>query len=408
MKTVLFVDDDQNVLSGLERMLHRLRSSWEVQYANGGAEALELIDTCPGIDVVVTDLHMPGMHGAEFLRQVSERDAQIIRIVLSGNLNPEDLTEAANVAHQILAKPCDPDHLRDVLSRACTLRERMENSPVKQSLMQMGTLPSVPVLYWRIMDEINSQKPSIERVAEIIAKDPGMTAKVLKIANTSTTPENRISDIIYATHALGLENLRSFVLVAELFENVSNDQLTKTFDVDALWQHGLTVGEYAKKIAEFEGADRKIIEASYTSGLLHDIGLLILGSKLPEQFEEVLKYAREHGSTLIQAERKVLKVTHAEVGAYLLDLWGLSDSIVKAISHHFFPSGDEEELYSFEDDDEFSALTAVHAANFFCEEQERTTDEYGKAELDMFYLESLGLGERVTYWWDLCKEEELV
>lgn len=405
MNGLLLVDDDKNVLSGLKRMLHQVRSSWDLNYANGGQQALDLLHGGLQVDVVVTDLHMPGMHGVEMLKQISQVDPEIIRIVLSGNLNADDLADAAGIAHQIVSKPCDPDHFRSVLARAFTLRRRMEHSPVKLSLMQMGTLPSVPVLYWRIMDEINSPTPSIARVAEIVSKDPGMTAKVLKVANTSTNPLNRVTDIVYATHMIGIENLKSFVLAAELFEKVSGDAVSDQFDIDALWQHGLTVGEYSKRIAEFEGADKQVIDASYTAGLLHDIGLLILATKLPKDFEAVLDCARRSGSTLYQAERKTLGVTHAEIGAYLLDLWGLHDNVVKAISHHFFPSGDEHDIYSFKEDDAFSPLTAVHSANYFCEEAEGTDDEYGKAELDMVYLESLGLGERVPMWWDLCKED---
>ncbi len=402
MKRVLFVDDEENLLNGLKHMLHRMRSSWHMSFVTGGEQALSLMDDEPEYDVVVSDLHMPGMHGAEFLKHVCEKFPEVIRIVLSGNLGAESLTEAAGVAHQILAKPCDPDHLRNILARAFTLCERMENSTVKTTLMRMGTLPSVPVLYWRIMEEISSAEPSVEKVAQIISKDPGMTAKVLKLVNSHTSPKDRVSNIMYATHMLGLENLKSFVLVAELFENVQQEELSESFDVDALWQHGLTVGECARSIAEFETTDRRIIDDSYTAGLLHDIGLLILASKLPDEFDEVLQEARNNGITLIQAEKNVLGVTHAEVGAYLLDLWGLADDIVKGISHHFFPSGDPDEMYTLEEEENFTALTAVHAANYFCEE-ETATDEYGKAELDMVYLQGLELDGNVSHWWDLCK-----
>ena len=113
-------------------------------------------------------------------------------------------------------------------------------------------------------------------------------------------------------------------------------------------------------------------------------------------------HARDQGITLIQAEKKVLGATHAEIGAYLLDLWGLADDIVKSISHHFFPSGDPDEMYTVEEEENFTPLTAVHVANYFCEE-EATTEEYGKAELDMIYLEGLELDDRVGHWWDLCR-----
>ena len=405
MNRVLFVDDEQNLLSGLKHMLHPMRSSWGMGFALGGNEALQMMRDEEPFDVVVSDLHMPGMQGTELLGRISEAYPEAIRIVLSAKLNANTLSEAASVAHQILAKPCDPDNLRNIISRAFTLRERMETSPVKDMLMRMGSLPSVPVLYWQIRAEIESPEPSLERVAQIISKDPGMTAKVLKLANCDTSKNDRVSNVMYATHMLGLENLKSFVLVAEMFDNIKEGEIAESFDVDALWHHGLLVGQCARKIANAEVESGRTIDDSYTAGLLHDIGLLILASKLPNEFNEALRYAEESKVTLIQAERKVLGATHAEVGAYLLDLWGLADEIVIGISHHFFPSGEPDDLYAVEDAEGFAPLMAVHAANYFVEEDEASSDELGRAELDMVYLESHGFGDHVSRWWDLCREE---
>lgn len=213
MKHILFVDDERNILSPLEHMLHRMRSTWDMDFACGAREAFELIDAGKEYEIVVSDLQMPGMDGTEFLRRISERFPEAIRIVLSGNLNSETLNPAAKVSHQVLAKPCDPDHLRNILLRACTLRERMEGSKIKTVLMRMGTLPSVPVLYWQIMNEVNLPNPSIERVAQLISLDPGMSAKVLKLANTHSGPKStHISNIMYAAHTLGIENLKTLSL----------------------------------------------------------------------------------------------------------------------------------------------------------------------------------------------------
>lgn len=171
-----------------------------------------------------------------------------------------------------------------------------------------------------------------------------------------------------------------------------------------LWQHGLTVGQYARLITDEETTDSRVRDEAYTSGLLHDIGLLILASKLPKEFMSALEYAAERKVSLFEAEKEVLGVTHSEIGAYLLDLWGLPDEVIKAISHHVFPSGYADEMYTFEKDRDFAPLTAVHAANYFAEEAESADSEIGKAELDMVYLESLGLESHVSDWWDLCKE----
>lgn len=406
MKRVLFVDDEENVLQGLKVMLYPMRSSWNMEFAQGGDAALELLEKGPEYDIVVTDIHMPGLHGVELLKILIERSPETVRFVLSGNLNSDTLVEAASVAHQVIAKPCDPDHLRAVIARAFTLRERLADSSIKKALLGLGTLPSVPVLYWEIVNEVNSPEPSIDRVAKIISKDPGMSAKVIQLVNAHTGPKNRLASIAHAAKSLGLDQIKNFVLMAEIYSGVDQSQIANGFSVDQLWKHGLEVGGYAKRVADFETEDRKMIDDSYTAGLLHDIGLLILASKMPDEFEEVFEYANECGVTLFEAEREKLGATHAEFGAYLLDLWGLPDPVVKAICLHYFPSGSPEELYEFNPKEGFSPLTAVHIANYFSEEQDLTESDYGRAELDMVYLERAGLGDRPDVWWDICNQDE--
>jgi DNA-binding NtrC family response regulator len=110
MPRLLFVDDDPRLLRGIQRALSFKRDEWEMFFANGGREGLALIERIT-IDVVVSDLRMPGMNGVEFLTQVKLRYPQIARLVLSGE-SDESLTAASRrVAQQYLFKPCDPDLL---------------------------------------------------------------------------------------------------------------------------------------------------------------------------------------------------------------------------------------------------------------------------------------------------------
>src|SRR6188768_1707511 len=111
LENVLFVDDDLNVLSGLKRMLRSLRHEWAMEFVNSGDAALAFMAEHP-IDVVVSDMRMPGMDGAELLREVSARHPGVIRIVLSGESNQESLMKVAGIAHQYLSKPCDTDTLK--------------------------------------------------------------------------------------------------------------------------------------------------------------------------------------------------------------------------------------------------------------------------------------------------------
>jgi HD-like signal output (HDOD) protein len=403
-KRILFVDDEENVLHGLKLMLHAMRGYWDMQFAQSGADAIALLDPDNPFEIIVCDMHMQGMDGEELLKRMMEVSPQTVRFILSGNLDTNTLIKASSVAHQVLAKPCDPHHLRSVLTRAMSLRDQLGESSLRTALLEMGTLPSVPVIYWEIMNEINAPEPSIERVGKIIEKDPGMSAKVLQIVNVHSGPGQRITSISEAASALGLENIKTFVLVAEMFSQAEDAVAPEGFDLDQLWRHGLQVGEYAQAIAQVEVEDQKVIDDSYTAGLLHDVGLLILASKLPEEFSAAYNLAKEKKISLQQAEKDLYGATHAEVGGYLLDLWGLPEPVVEAISYHYFPSAKPAGGYEMSSEVAFSPITAVHIANYFCEDEDSSNVEYAIASVDSTHLVELGMSDRISSWWDVCAQ----
>jgi DNA-binding NtrC family response regulator len=108
---VLFVDDEANVLSGLKRMLRSLRHEWTMEFVDGGEAALAYMSEHP-IDVIVSDMRMPGMDGATLLKEVATRHPGAVRIALSGQSDQETLMKVAGIAHQYLSKPCDTDTLK--------------------------------------------------------------------------------------------------------------------------------------------------------------------------------------------------------------------------------------------------------------------------------------------------------
>src|SRR5262249_55795436 len=116
-KKLLFVDDERNVLEGLHRMLHGLRGEWEMQFALSGQQALALMAK-QDFDVIVSDLLMPGMSGAQLLQEVMTRHPDTIRVVLSGHVDDQLSMRALGVTHQYLSKPCTPELLKSTVVRA--------------------------------------------------------------------------------------------------------------------------------------------------------------------------------------------------------------------------------------------------------------------------------------------------
>lgn len=391
MKRVLFVDDDPLVLTGLQRMLRTLRHEWEMEFVDGGPSALARMAEKP-FDVIVSDMRMPGMDGAELLSRVAERHPKTVRIVLSGHADKDLILKCVGSTHQFLSKPCDPESLKSTVQRACSMENSVENERLKQLVAQMGRLPSLPAIYIEIVEKLNDPECSIEDVGAIVGKDLGMTAQFLKLVNSAFFGLSQpITSPFEAALYLGLETIKSLVLSIHAFSQFE-DLKGCGFNLDALMLHSMNTAARAKQIAQLEDASQKVCDECFVAGMLHDTGKLVLAVNYPKEFERVMQRIREGNVSAWAAEKEIFGADHASVGGYLLGLWGLPVPVVEAIALHHSPRAATVL--------EFSPLTAVHAANAI--ERERSGGIAGviEGELDLAYLQTLGLTPRVAAWRD--------
>lgn len=389
-KRILFVDDEPNILQGIRRMLHKKRKEWHILFASSGAEALDILSTSE-CDVVVTDMKMPQMDGAEFLNRVRERHPKISRIVLSGQSDPEMLLRSVKSAQQYLSKPCDSDQLLAVIKRALCLKSKLGDKNLLAAVSSIDTLPSVPALYHEIVTLSHSDKSTINQIGEVIAKDMAMSAKILQLVNSAFfgMPQH-VSQPSQAVNLLGLDTVKALVLTINVFDEFKSEYVD-TKQMDKLFSHSLTVANAAKSFAWKEGADKEFIDFTYLAGLLHDVGKLIIWCKFPAQYAILNTRMAENDSqsSLYEIERQMLGATHAELGAYLMGLWGMNNAIVEALADHHQPSRSN--------NPSFAPLTAVYAANYFVHELS-TESQTPLPPLDREYITGLGLWERTEDW----------
>jgi len=390
MKSILFVDDEPNVLDGLRRMLRPMRAEWDMSFARSGHEALEVL-AAKRFDVIVSDMRMPGMDGAELLTEVRRRYPNVVRIALSGHSQKEMILRSVGPTHQYLAKPCDAQTLKDTITRACALRDLLADEALQGLVSQLTTLPSLPDLYIEIVEELQREDASIQKVGRIISKDVGMTAKVLQLVNSAFFGLRRhVSDPSQAVCLLGLETIKALVLSIHVFSKLEQANVAG-FSLQRLWEHSMVTGTLAKRIAAEQDSDEKTADHALMAGLLHDAGKLVLAANLPEQYGKVLALAEMKAVSQGEAEKEVFGTTHAEVGAYLLGLWGLPGPIVEAIAFHHRPT---ESLAN-----SFAPLTAVHVANAL----EHAQQNDGQADrLDGEYLSVVGLADQLPAWREMA------
>ena len=384
MKRILFVEDSDLLREMYAVMLGRERDSWEVKTAADGRSALELMQQRP-FDVVASDMRMPGMDGIELLNEVSRLYPQTSRLIISGVSDQAEAADTLGSTHQFILKPVEVKTLRAALVRISGLDAYLKDEKLKALAARLRVLPSFPSLYLEIMRAIETPDAPLQNLDGLILKDPGLTAKILQIANSAAFGmPGKIQDPFRAIQRLGLNTIRSLALSSHVFGSFAPSQM-KNFSADALWAHLMKSGEIARAIMQAEHADPDDIEAAFTAGMLHDMGKLMLADSLPREFQNALTHASTRQVPFHEVETEVFGATHAGIAAYLLGLWGLPASIVEAVAFHHTPQKSTHL--------EFSPLTAVHVANALAHEAA------GKpSSLNRDYLARIGVIDRLDLW----------
>jgi len=429
MRKILFVNNDPVATQKLKKMLSTMCPDWEIEVAVSGAEVLNLMSKSP-FDVLVSDLRIQGMDWIELFKTVSERHPETVRIIHSES---SDLRSTV-IIHQFLKKPCSAETMKNTILRTYKLQELLRNKILRKTVAGIKNLPSLPQVYNSIVAEMQSPEASLKKVGHLISQDISMSAKILQLVNSAffALPQ-KITDPQQASVFIGLETLKSLVLSIHVFSSLAKDAELYGFLPVKMWQHSLRTGKLAGDIARSENADRIVVDEARISGMLHDIGKLIILMEMPKQFIDVMNLVDTTGCCSTEAEYSILDTSHAEMGAYLLGLWGLPGSVVESVAFHHKPSkliepmsimspettkNDSEKQESKDVNLEkqpsekhstsFTALTAVHIANALTMQEDCSSDTTYFPYVDMSYLKTLGLTDKLPEWVELYEKTKQV
>lgn len=356
---VMFVDDEIRVLSGIERALLVEDIEWEYRFANSGKQALTMLEEKPA-DVVVSDMRMPFMDGAELLSQVRHHWPGTIRIILSGYSAPDATTRMLAVAHRFISKPCDSTTLIATINNILLLRDRLQAPAMIDIVGHTSYLPAAPDVFIEVSRLITQVDGDTRQITKLLSSDPALSAKILQLANSSYfTRGGRITDIGNAISHLGLEQVKLLVLASQIFAEAKTDRY-----VAQLQQRALLASTLAAQISDHQGG-------AQTAALLANIARLI-----PEMREPNNALALTHNTIAV----------HAAVSAYLMALWGLPMDIVEAVAYHVQPS--------LATDKTFNVVGAVHVGVALT----------NNTPLDLGYLEQTGMLNQQTLWQDMLTQ----
>ena len=389
-KRVLLVDDELEELDGFKALLEGDEGRWDVVQVGGGREALDAI-ACSSFDVVVSDLALQGFDGVELLQAVKRARPTAARIVLSDESSADrmGMVRALSAAHQVVAKPCDVALLKDVVERTCNLQELVASDAVRSVVGKVSALPAIPRTYWELSESLSRPNAGLGALAEIVSRDPLMSARVLQIVNSAYFGlERRISSIREAVTFLGVDALKGLALTAHVF---SGGSASLARSLERLQRGSMAVARLAKGFVD--DPDRS--EETFSAAIVHDVGRIVLRMSMPEQMTALEKSPLRGRRPMHTLEREALGVTHAEVGAYLLGVWGLPMDLVEVVAYHHEPSRASPELAR--------VVGAVHAADALVDAVlEGSSPE---VELDKEFLGSVGMLDRMPRWRALAATE---
>ncbi len=383
---VLFVDDDQRALTRLQSLTAEKHNEWEMLFCAGAQEALDEMAARGAYDIVVSDLRMPNIDGAAFLSLVQERFPESIRIVASDFRDLPLALRSVPVAHQFLAAPLEIGVLNEAIARSRDLQHRL-NSPALRGLLQnIETLPSPPLSVLELNQILARPDASLDDVARVIEADTAMTAKLLQLVNSAFFGLNRrVSNAQHAVSYLGLATVRNLLSAVELVRAFTPPSPELITSIEGMHTHSLAVAEMARSLM----SHRHQVHDAFAAGMMHDIGLLAVLSCLPNEFIALREEVTSSGRSVVECELDVLGAPHAQLGAYLLTLWGLPYSLVEAVAR----SHDAESL----PDRTLSPTHAVYVAEQVTNVlAANNTSWEGGVVPSHDYLAELGLDEFVT------------
>jgi HD-like signal output (HDOD) protein len=274
-------------------------------------------------------------------------------MMLSGFSDRNAIVRALPVAHQFFNKPCDLSELAAAIDRACDLRAMFDAEGLRAVIGKLGVLPSAPGVYHELAVLLGRADAAVDEVAAVVERDVALCARVLQVASSSYFDAGRtVRSLAEAVQCLGIELLGGLALASHAL-GVAGDRLPPELSLAELQRHSLVVARAGRDLA----ASPEAAGDAFLAGLVHDIGEIIIAMALPEAHTAIAAQLRESGATRSAIERRLLGTSHAEIGAYLLGLWGLPLAIIDAVAHH------HDEPPAATPTPVLAALRAAHAAS---------------------------------------------
>jgi HD-like signal output (HDOD) protein len=386
-KRILFIDDEPALLESLTRVMRPLKSEWDVQVESSPRAALERLEK-ETFDVVVTDMRLPVLDGVPVVSQVIERSKDSIRVMLS---TPAENDGPERQRVQFFARAGELDNLKETIERIGRMRDRMHDENMRALIGEIDGLPAVPAVCHELNRTLKGDF-SMRDVATVVEKDPALVAKILQLVNSPFFGLGRkLTHVHDAVAYLGTSMLKNLVTSITLWRTLEGVRPAAIGQLQRVHTRCQQVAGLSRRMM---GKDRVRGEEAFVSGLLHDIGVTLLIAYLPERYDRIAAEMLKAELSFNEVERSLYSVDHAEIGAHLLDAWGLPFPVLEAVAfHHSAPNLHHTRL---------EPADAVYIAQALLDARARGQDI--EECIDTPYAQQLGIVDQLGEWAEWLKE----
>jgi HD-like signal output (HDOD) protein/ActR/RegA family two-component response regulator len=319
---VLFVDDEPSILDGLRRSLRGKRAEWEMSFAPGGQPALDLLAET-NYDVIVSDMRMPGIDGAELLTRVGVKYPEVARVVLSGHTEPEAAIRVAIVGHRFLSKPTETETLTGVVDQLIMKTSPSHGYMARRIAGAVRALPTPPAHVAELKAALADRTGDATRLARAVSFDTGLTAKLLQLSNSALfggRPRN--AGIAAMVSVMGVPTIQALVAATDEHWSPPTWEPGVESYLRQTWRHSVATACLAESVAS--PAHRPYAHAA---ALLQDVGALAA----------LAGVACEVRHDVDLSQRTCAGVPFHDVGVELMHLWGLPAPVITAVAERDAP-----------------------------------------------------------------------
>ena len=326
-KSILFVDDDTNLLSGLKRLLRSLHEDWDLHFISDPEQAV--IDIGQGhYDVIITDMRMPKVDGSQVVQAAKLSSPESVRIVLTGQAEFDCLLNTMGKAHRFLSKPCDSELLKQVILGTRSYANLLEESELRPIILNVEQLPCSTKQFDQLSSLCESPEVKIEQICALATQDLSLAANLVRFSSSALCgPKQLAATGDQAARHLGLEAVKKLsrrgVLCATFVDPVFETYLRRL------------TSAANERLAQAETLypDLEKDEAQIVC-LFQDVAKIVLYNVFGADYRVIIAESIKNPHRELELERECFGTTHCEVGALMLGLWGLSDRVVSAVQGH--------------------------------------------------------------------------